>query len=94
VSVDLHLGQAPGAAALTTWASTPHAPAHQRDHELELDPLAGEDEAWAEEDLLWTPDEENYVRFVRSLWIAIVCCLLFWVLLAAAGFGVFGLITA
>jgi hypothetical protein len=49
---------------------------------VELDPLAGEDELWAEEDFLYGPDEDEYVGFLRMLWLSVLACALFWVVVA------------
>lgn len=48
------------------------------------DPLAGEDEPWAEEDFLRPPDGEDFVAFWRSLTIALVVCLLVWLVIGGA----------
>jgi hypothetical protein len=48
------------------------------------DPLAGEDEPWAEEDFLRPPDEEDFAAFFRSLTIALVVCLLVWLTIGGA----------
>jgi hypothetical protein len=91
MSIDVHLGATRGG-ALTAWTASLHAPPRARDDEL--DPLAGEDELWAAEDVLWTPGEENYIRFLRSLFIVVLCSLLFWILVAAVGLRVLGLTPA
>lgn len=49
-------------------------PQHDR---FESDPLAGEDEPWAE-DFLRSSDEEDYISFLRTLWVAILASALFW----------------
>jgi hypothetical protein len=82
------------AAVLTARTHWRHAAPQPRDAELEVDPLAGEDEPWADEDFLWTPDEEDYVRFFRTLWIALVLCLLFWLAVAVGGAELLGLAAA
>jgi hypothetical protein len=46
---------------------------------VEPDPLRGEDEPWAEEAVLRPADEENFVGFLRTLWVAVFACAVFWV---------------
>jgi hypothetical protein len=58
--------------------------------ELEHDPLAGEDELWAEEDFLLAPDAEDYVKFLRTLWVALLACAVFWVTIAVGAVQVLG----
>jgi hypothetical protein len=79
---------------LTARTRSPHVAPRPRDERLDLDPLAGEDELWAVEDFLWTPDDEDYVGFFRALWIAVVLCVLFWIALALSGVELFRLATA
>jgi hypothetical protein len=71
--------------ARTSWGTI----APPRDADLDLDPLAGEDELWAEEDLLLQPDAEDYFRFLRTLWIVLLLCCMFWVALAVGGVALF-----
>jgi hypothetical protein len=77
------------AAAPTATGSAPRASA--RDAGLDLDPLAGEDEPWADEDFLWIPDEEDHAGFFRTFWIALVLCVLVWLAVALVGAKLFGL---
>jgi hypothetical protein len=56
------------------------------------DPLAGEDEPWAEEDFLRPPDEEDFAAFFRSLAVALVACLLAWLAIGGAVIQLYGLL--
>jgi hypothetical protein len=57
---------------------------------VEADPLAGEDEPWAEEDALRPPDEEDYVEFLRRVWVAVFACAVFWVTIVAGAVQLLG----
>ena len=90
----MHVEQALGgggrrAGSLWTTGTSPLAPP-THDEALDLDPLAGEDELWAEEDFLMTPDEEDYFGFLRTLWLAVLACAAFWILLALGAAGLLG----
>ena len=90
--MELHLGEtgaaAGGTAVLEGRTQTPAVtPRTFRDRIVER--LAGEDEPWADEDFLLVPDAENYVRFLRTLWLAVLVGALFWVMVA---FGLFELL--
>jgi hypothetical protein len=94
MSVDVHVEQALSgggrrAGSLWTTGTSPLAPPPKRER-AQVDPFAGEDEAWASEDFLLTPDEEDYVGFLRTLWIAVLACALFWVVLALGAAQLFG----
>jgi hypothetical protein len=94
MSVEMHVEQALSgggrrAGSLRTTGTPPLAPPPQREP-TELDPLAGEDEPWAAEDFFWTPDAEDYFRFLRSLWVAIFACALLWVAIALGAARVLG----
>jgi hypothetical protein len=80
---DLDRGAGPVSTARTP---LPGLTGQSRGGGFALDPLAGEDEPWADEDLIRAPDDEDFVRFVRSLWLATLLCLLFWFALALSGF--------
>jgi hypothetical protein len=60
------------------WTRSPGLAGQPSGGGLALDPLAGEDEPWA--------DHEEFARFFRSLWLAMLLCLLFWLALALTGF--------
>lgn len=64
-------------------------PPSQRE-QADADPLAGEDEAWAPEDFLLTPDEEDYFGFLRTLWLAVLASAVFWIFLALGAAGLLG----
>lgn len=86
MSVEMHVEDALGgggrrAGSLWTTGTPPLAPPPHRDA-LDADPLAGEDEPWAPEDFLRPRDEEDYVGFLRTLWVAIFMCALFWLVVA------------
>lgn len=68
----------------------PLAPLRRRER-LELDPLAGEDELWTEEDFLRATDDEDYVAFLRTLWLAVLACTVFWIVVAFGAVQVLGL---
>ena len=57
-----------------------------RDETVETDPLAGEDESWADEDFLWTPDGEDYPGFLRALWVALIVGAAWWIAFFAGAF--------
>jgi hypothetical protein len=78
-----------GRRVVTARSRSPHVTPETRPDALDLDPLAGEDEPWADEDFLRAPDREDYLGFLRTLWLAIVFCVLFWLALAVAGVQLF-----
>ena len=57
-----------------------------RGETVEIDPLAGEDDFWAEEDLLWTPDGEDCPAFLRALWVALIVGAAWWIAVFAGAF--------
>jgi hypothetical protein len=80
------------AAILAALAYRPRLALELRQDPVEVDPLAGEDELWADEDFLRTPDAENYVGFLRRLWLAIFACGLFWIMVVLGGLGLSGVL--
>jgi hypothetical protein len=94
MSVEMHVEQALGGGGrragslLTPRTNTPPPAPHSVSG---ADPLAGEDEPWAEEDFLWTPDDDEYVGFLRALWLAVFACALFWVAIAIGAARLLGL---